>query len=312
MKTTPVTAADLARSVIAVPPFARARNGAASVSENKKIIDRLSAGGVSTFLYGGNANFYNLGILEFPLILEILADIAPPDAWVIPSIGPDFGKALDQVAILRSFDFPTAMALPMASATRPAGIATGLRRLADAYQRPVVAYVRAENYVAPKDIAALVADGVVTSVKYAVERKDPAEDRYLSELVDAIGTERLVSGIGERPAIVHLTKFGLAGFTSGSVCIAPHLSTAILRALKAGDVATATTLRARFLPFEDRRDAGSPIVVLHDGVRLAGIADTGPLQPYLANLDADAIGHVCEAAKALYEEDVRFARKQAA
>jgi len=312
MKTSAVTPADLAQSVLAVPPFARVRNGAAGIVENRKIVDWLIAGGVTTFMYGGNANFYNLGVLEFPLILEFLSNIAPPGAWIIPAFGPDFGKALDQATILRSFDFPTAMALPMASATRPAGIATGLRRLADACQKPVLAYMRAENYIAPRDLAALLADGVVCAVKYAVERKDPADDRYLAAIVEAAGTERIVSGIGERPAIVHLTKFGLNGFTSGSVCVAPHLSTAILRALKAGDVRAAETLREKFLPFEDQRDARSPIVVLHDGVRLAGIADTGPLQPYLANLDADAVGPVAAAARALYEENARFARLRAA
>ena len=312
MKTDAVTAADLARSVIAVPPLARARNGAVSIGENRKIVDWMAAGGVSTFLYGGNANFYNLGLLEYPLTLEVLAGVAPEGAWMIPSIGPDFGKALDQVAILKSFDFPTAMALPMASATKASGVATGLRRLADAYQKPVIAYVRAETYLVPKDVAALIADGVVCSVKYAVERKDPADDRYLAAIVDAAGTERIVSGIGERPAIVHLTKFGLAGFTSGSVTIAPHLSTAILAALRSGGVATAEALRAKFLAFEDQRDANSPIVVLHDGVRLAGIADTGPLQPYLANLDEDKLGAVAAAAKALRDENARFMRPAAA
>ena len=271
MKTDAVTAADLARSVIAVPPLARAANGAVSIAENRRIVDWMSAGGVSTFLYGGNANFYNLGLLEYPLTLEVLSGIAPDGGWMIPSIGPDFGKALDQVAVLRSFDFPTAMALPMASATKPAGVATGLRRLADAYQKPVIAYVRSEGYIRPQDIAALIADGVVCSVKYAVERKDPAEDKYLAAIIEAAGTERIVSGIGERPAVVHLSKFGLAGFTSGSVAIAPHLSMAILGALKAGDVATAEALRAEFLAFEDQRDAHSPIVVLHDALRLVGI-----------------------------------------
>ena len=247
-----------------------------------------------------------------PLILEVLNDIAPKGGWVIPSMGADFGKAMDQVAILRSFDFPTAMALPMASATRPAGVATGLRKLADAYRRPIIAYVRAENYIAPRDMAALFADGAVCALKYAVERKDPAEDRYLAALVDAAGAERIISGMGERPAIVHLTRFGLQGFTSGSVCIAPHLSSAILAAVKAGDVAAAEALRSKFLAFEDQRDARSPIVVLHDGVRLAGITDTGPLQPFLANLDADGMAAVAPAAKALYEENACFAQRRAA
>lgn len=312
MKTDAVTPADLAASVLAVPPLARVRNGAPAIAENRRILEWLATGGVSTFMYGGNANFYNVGLIEYPLILELLTSIAPKGSWVIPSIGPDFGKALDQVTILKSFDFPTAMALPMASATRPAGVATGLRKLADAYRRPVIAYVRAENYFAPRDMAGLIADGAVCAVKYAVERKDPAEDRYLAALVEATSSERIVSGIGERPAIVHLTRFKLKGFTSGSVCIAPHLSSAILAALKAGDVATAESLRAKFLAFEDQRDARSPIVVLHDGVRLAGISDTGPLQPFLANLDADAATAVAPAAKALYEENARFAQQRAA
>jgi 4-hydroxy-tetrahydrodipicolinate synthase len=312
MKTDAVTPADLARSVIAVPPLARARNGAVSVAENRKIVEWMAAGGVSAFLYGGNANFYNLGLLEFPLTLEVLSGIAPKDGWMIPSIGPDFGKALDQVAILKSFDFPTAMALPMASATRPAGVATGLRRLADAYGRPVIAYVRSEGYLTVKDIAALLADGVVASVKYAVERKAPAVDAYLAAIVDAAGTKHIVSGMGERPAVVHLTKFGLAGFTSGSVAIAPRLSMAMLAALKAGDTAAAEAIRGKFLAFEDLRDAHGQIVVLHDGVRLAGIGDTGPLQPFLANLEEDRLGAVGAAATALREENERFARRAAA
>jgi len=312
MKMDSVTSADLARSVIAVPPLARAADGSADVEENRKIVQWMADGGVSTFLYGGNANFYHLGLGEYGRVLDLMVEIAPAEGWMIPSFGPDFGKAMDQVAVLRSYDFPTAMALPMAAPTRPAGVATGLRRLADAFGRPVTAYLRAENYVAPADMASLLADGAVCAVKYAVERANPSKDRYLSEVVDAIGTERLVSGIGERPAIVHLAEFGLAGFTSGSVAIAPHMSMAILKALKSGDIPTAEALRTRFLPFEEQRDAHSPIVVLHDAVRLAGIADTGPLEPYLGNLADSQVKGVAEAARALYEENTRFVRRQAA
>jgi 4-hydroxy-tetrahydrodipicolinate synthase len=312
MKTDAVTVADLGRSVIAVPPLARDAGGEISVEENRRLVGWLAAGGVSSFLYGGNANLYHMGLAEFPALLDLLAEIAPDGAWVIPSVGADFGKALDQVAVLRDYPFPTAMALPMAGPTKPAGVATGLRRLADAYGRPMVAYMRSENYIAPKDIAALIADGVVCSVKYAVERKDPADDRYLAAILAAAGTEHIVSGIGERPAVIHWTKFGIHAFTSGSVSIAPHLSTAIHAALKRGDRDTATRLREKFLPFEDLRDAHSPIVVLHDGVRLAGIADTGPLQPYLANLDGAVAAAVGEAATKLLEENTGFSRRTAA
>ncbi len=142
MKTDAITVADLSRSVIAVPPLAREATGGPSAVENRKVVGHLSSGGVSTFLYGGNANFYHLGLAEYGAVLDMLVAIAPTDAWMIPSIGPDFGKALDQVAVLRDHDFPTAMALPMAGPTKPAGVATGWRRLADAYGRPIIGYVR--------------------------------------------------------------------------------------------------------------------------------------------------------------------------
>ncbi len=96
--------------------------------------------------------------------------------------------------------------------------------------------------------------------------------------------------------IAHLQDFGLIGFTSGSVCIAPHLSTAILHALKGGDAAAAAELRRHFLPLEDLRDAYSPIRVLHEAVRLAEIADTGPLAPLLSNLDDPSVLGGIEAA----------------
>jgi dihydrodipicolinate synthase/N-acetylneuraminate lyase len=96
----------------------------------------------------------------------------------------------------------------------------------------------------------------------------------------------VISGIGERPAIVHLRRFGLAAFTSGSVCVAPRLSTALLRALQLGDEHEAERLRAQFLPLEDLRDKHSPLRVLHAAVAGAGIADTGPLLPFLSNIEA--------------------------
>ncbi len=286
MKTDAVLPADLARSVISVPPLPRAGDGSLSSAETRRLVDWLSSGGVSTFLFGGNANLYNIGVREFGALLDLLEDVTPEEGWVIPSIGADYGKASDQIDALRERAFPTAMLLPPSSATTPAGFATGLRRLADRYGRPVIAYIRSEGMLAPRDLAALIDDGAVCALKYAIVRADPSVDATLAALVDAVGSaERIVSGIGERPAIDHLETFGLIGFTSGSVCIAPHLSTALLHALKGGDAEAAARLRAHFLPLEDLRDAYSPIRVLHEAVRLADIADTGPIAPFLANID---------------------------
>lgn len=289
MRTPQVTPETLAQSVIAVPPLARHSDYALNEDGNRSILEHLMAGGVSTALYGGNANLYNISVSEYPRLLDQLEEVAPKDMWIIPSIGPDFGKALDQVSLLRDRAFPTAMALPLSFPANSAGVATGLRLIAERYGRPITAYVKSADYISPTDLAAVVADGAVCAIKYALVRQDPDDDPYLSELTQCVDTKYIVSGIGERPAISHLTKFKLNGFTSGSVSIAPALSAALLVALKAGDLTAAADLREQFLPLEDLRDGHSPLRVLHAAVAAAGIAETGPLLPFLSNLTDKAV-----------------------
>ena len=124
---------------------------------------------------------------------------------------------------------------------------------------------------------------------------NPAVDPYLSELVDVFPTSRMVSGIGEQPAIEHLRDFGITGFTSGCVCVAPEKSMQMLKAIQAGDFETAESIRKWFLPLEDLRNNYSPIRVLHHAVQQAGIAHTGTLLPMLSDLDTAIIGEIDEA-----------------
>ena len=304
MKTDPIQPEDLAASVISVPPLARTPSGALDHQANGKLMAHLRDGGVRTFLYGGNANLYHMAPSEFPELLTMLADLARDGDWMVPSIGSDFGKALDQVAMLKDRPFPTAMLLPQRFPVSLEGVATGVRKLADAYGRPLIAYVKDDGYIAASDLGRLMADGAICAVKYAVVRERPENDPYLESILDAVGRNRVVSGIGERPAVAHLTRFDIAGFTSGCVCIAPGLSMAILRALKNGDAAEAERLRALFLPLEDLRDTYSPLRVLHEAVRLAGIAETGPLLPFLANLSDEAVlAAVADEARKLLQAD---------
>ena len=304
MKTTPITPADLAKSVLAVPPLARRADFSVDPAENAKLLDHLRGGGVSTFMYGGNANFYNIGFKELRTLAESLIKLARDGDWIIPSVGSDFGKALDQAEMLRDFPFPTVMVLPHKAQSTPAGVATGIRKIADAYDKPVIAYVKDEGYVEPVDLGRLVKDGAICAIKYAIVRGDPKNDPFLSELVQAVDRSMIISGIGERPAIDHLTKFGLQAFTSGSVCVAPGLSMALLRAIKRNDLGEAQRIRSLFIPLEDQRDKHSPLRVLHDAVRLAGIANTGPMQPYLTGFSDPAIlGAIEKAAKELLAAD---------
>ncbi len=307
MKTTPVTPADLSASVLSVPPLARRADLTLNPEANRALIRHLQDGGVRTLMYGGNANFYHLAISEYAAALDFLAEAAGSDTWVIPSAGADYGKLMDQAAILRTRNFPTAMALPFGQPSNDSGVATALRRFADKLGKPIIAYVKAMGYIEPATLGALARDGVLCAIKYAIVREDPSKDAYLDELVKHVSRDMIVSGIGERPAIVHLRDFGLKCFTSGSVCVAPRGSMKILALLKAKKYEEAEKLRAAYIALEDQRDARGPIRVLHDAVTLAGIADMGAMLPMISNLDASERAAVKAAAVALLEHDRKLA-----
>jgi dihydrodipicolinate synthase/N-acetylneuraminate lyase len=147
---------------------------------------------------------------------------------------------------------------------------------------------------------------------YAVVLGDPSKDPYLDELLQHVNRDLVISGIGERPAIVHLRDFGLKCFTSGSVCVAPRGSMKILALLKGKKYEEAERIRAAYIPLEDQRDSRGPIRVLHDAVSLAGIADMGPMLPMISNLEASERAAVKSAAVALLEHDRKLAAEAVA
>lgn len=303
MKTTPVTHADLIGSVLAVPPLARHPDLTLNREANKKLIDHIESGGVRTLLYGGNANFYNIAISEYAEILDYLEESAGPDTWVIPSVGPDFGKMMDQAKILRHRKFPAPMVLPLTFPSTDEGAADSIRRFSDEIGRPVVVYIKSTTFLQPDSVAALVSEGRVAAIKYAVVRENPRKDDFLTALLQQVAKSLVVSGIGERPAIIHLRDFGLSGFTSGSVCIGPRGSMALLKAIQSGRYDEAEHLQAAYMPLEDCRDSLSPIRVLHDAVTTAGIADMGPILPMLSRLDQQNLVQVGSVARALLAHD---------
>jgi dihydrodipicolinate synthase/N-acetylneuraminate lyase len=89
-------------------------------------------------------------------------------------------------------------------------------------------------------------------------REDPSHDAYLDAILKELPREVVVSGIGERPAIVHLRDFHLTSFTTGSGCIAPHLSMALLDALKAQALRRREKLRANSCRSRTRATRSAP------------------------------------------------------
>lgn len=303
MKTDPFTPTDLAASVLAVPPLGRDASMRLSAEENRRLLTHLRGGGVTTVLYGGNANIYHIDDKQYEALLDALPDWVDDATWVIPSIGPSYGQLIQRARMVRSRGYPTAMALPYQGPATPEGTATGLRQAAEALEAPLILYIKWEGYLPPHLVEELIEDGTVGAIKYAVVRDDPARDDYLSALLQHVDASRVISGIGERPAVIHLEEFGLPSFTSGSVCVAPAASMSLLRAIVDGRRSEAEAIRRRFLPLEDLRDAHGPIQVLHHAVTEVDIADMGPFLPLLSSLSDDLRRRIREAATTLLQAE---------
>jgi dihydrodipicolinate synthase/N-acetylneuraminate lyase len=208
MQSDPVTPEQLRSSVIAVPPLARHANLELAREANHEIIRHIEGGGVSTLLYGGNANLYHIRPSEYWALLDLLRDEAGEETLVIPAAGPAYGTMMDQCALLQESGFPTVMILPMQGLTTSAGVREGFGQFAAEFGRPVVLYIKNDGYIEAEDAARLVEAGHVSWVKYAVVREDPRIDPFLERLVQLVDPAIIVSGIGEQPAIVHREQFG--------------------------------------------------------------------------------------------------------
>ena len=305
MNTSPVTIDDL-QGVFPVPPLARRRDDRRTIDfdQNRRIVDHLVAGGMTRFLYGGNAFLYHITLGEYEELLCWLAEF-PGELWPIPSLGPSFGRAIDQATLLRRHRFPCAMMLPCADPRDAAGLERGLREVTQAAGLPLILYLKDLNNFgmdleAGLDVVArLVDEGLCVWIKYAVVRENPREDAYLQGLLERVDRKRVISGIGERPAVVHLRDWGLPGFTTGSGCLAPSLSNAILAACRKQDFAAAENVRESFIPLEDLRDAWHPAKVLHHATELAGVAETGPIPPFLSPLSDEQCRQLAPVAEEL-------------
>ena len=317
MNESPLRDGEFAASVMAVPPLARRADYTLDPAQNLALIRHIEAGGVRTLLYGGNANLYHIAVSEYRELLDLLADAASEQTRVIPALGPDYGKMLDQARILAQTRYRTAMVLPLGGFTTSEGVEAGLTRVADTAGMPLTLYVKSENYVDVDTLARLVERGTLSAVKYAIPRDDPADDPYLRRLLQSVPAAKIVSGMGERPALVHLREFGLAAWTTGSGCIAPSMVMALLRAAqsgqstgRAGSVAnkdTAGRLYDAFMPLENLRTDISLIRVLHDAITFTGLADMGPLLPLLSSTPREHHAKIAQTAHTLLALEREFA-----
>ncbi len=178
------------------------------------------------------------------------------------------------------------MMLPCADPRDAKGLEYGAREFVDKSGVPLILYLKDEpNFGIDLDAGL---DAVARMVAGQVLRGDQLRGgasasfgRSLSRrLAEACRSLHVISGIGERPAIVHMREWGLPGFTTGSGCVAPgadaasELNVAVALWDEAGSRAPDVH------PVEDLRDR-RPARVLHAASvdRAPTSARAGPIRP---------------------------------
>src|SRR5262245_33228613 len=144
MRRQPIVLDDLC-GVFAVPPLAR-RGDTQRIHEaqNNRVVQHIVGGGITRLLWGGNAFLYHVTLADYESLLAWMTTL-PDRVWAIPSIGPSFGRAIDQVPLIRAQGFPTAMLLPCNDPRDAEGLERGVRELSASAGIPLILYLKEED-----------------------------------------------------------------------------------------------------------------------------------------------------------------------
>jgi len=159
-------------TVFAVPPLPRNTDARRTIDLDaaEKVAHHIEAGGITHLLYGGNAFLYHATNEDFDTLAGWLASM-PASRVPIPSIGPSFGRAIDQARVLARHRFHAAMMLPCGDPRDPRGLEAGYREIAQAAGIPLIIYLKSEDAFgadrgpAVEAIGRLIDDGVAIAIK---------------------------------------------------------------------------------------------------------------------------------------------------
>ena len=224
---------------------------------------------------------------EFEALLGWLASF-PGSRWAIPSIGPSFGRAMDQARLLRRHAFRTAMVLPCADPRDAAGSRRASAR-SPTRRHPLILYLKSEDgFGSDKDagldaVGRLMRDGVAVAIK----SPSSATTQGTTPISTACFTASIRRARGQR----HRRTSGGGAYARfrplwlhhrDQAASRPRCAASSSEAMRGEDWARAERVRGHFIPFEDLRDEWGPARVLHHGTELAGIAPTGPIPPFVS------------------------------
>lgn len=225
----------------------------------------------------GTGMVYDASLEEYEAVVGTFLDAAGDAAYIVPGIGPGFGRSLEMGHIARSLNVAGVMIMPVVGPASANGVYNGFREIAKVVQLPTLLYQRRLDIMPVEDVISLCGMDEVVGLKYAVEDLN-AFDRIVEQAGDRAA---MVCGMAEDPCIDYMTH-GAVGFSSGMANFVPRMSLTLHQKFAAGDRTEAERLRALMVPFEDFRGengarySGS---ALHAAMDYAGLSG-GPIIPF--------------------------------
>ena len=256
----------------------------------RRNVEYLLAAGVDYIMPEcGTGLVYDASLEEYEAVVGTFVEAAAGRAWIVPGVGPGYGRSLEMGRIARSLAVDGVMVMPVVGPASAGGVRQGLAEICQTVELPVVLYQRRLDIMPVEDVVELCRMDEVVGLKYAVDDLEA-----FRRIVDKAGASAaMVCGMAEDPATEYMQN-GAVGFSSGMANFVPRLSLALHRAGVAGDADEAGRLRDLMVPFEDFRGedgarySGS---ALHAAMDIAGLAG-GPVIPFAEDVASEDMGRV--------------------
>lgn len=246
----------------------------------------------------GTGLVYDATLEEYETVVGTFIDAAGDAAFVVPGIGPGYGRSLEMGTIARSLGASGVMIMPIVGPGSAAGVLEGIGSIVDDVRLPVVIYQRRVDIMPADIVVSLCEKEGVVGLKYSVD-----DIGLFKEINDRVGDQAAMAcGMAEEPSVAYL-QAGAVGFSSGMANFVPRLSLELLRSFKAGDVAEAERIRIAMVPFEDfrgERGARYSSSALHAAMDASGLAG-GPVIPFAEDVVDKDLPRVREMLDRLHE-----------
>ena len=248
----------------------------------------------------GTGLVYDMCLEDYEAVVGTFVDAAGDEAWVVPGIGPGFGRSLEMGRIAQSLGVAGVMIMPIVGPASADGVFNGLREIAKAVQLPTILYQRRLDIMPVSSVIRLCEMDNIVGLKYSVEDTEAFE-----AIADKAGDRAaMICGMAEDPCITYMER-GAVGFSSGMANFVPRMSLTLLRTFVSGGTVEAERLRALMVPFEDlrgERAARYSTSALHAAMDVAGLAG-GPVIPFAADVTVEDLPRLHAMVGSLMEKE---------